>query len=307
METNLPEITSVYFDPTTDFGFKKLFGEEANKDLLMDFLNSLLPEEHQISALTLQNVEQLPEHEEDRKAIFDILCEDKNGEKFIVEMQKSQMTYVMDRSLYYVTFPIQSQAKKNKWNFKLSRVYLIGILDFEYDKNLTYWKVRQLLRPFSISDNNGVLMTDKLHFKFLQLPFFTKEKHELTSHFDKWCYFLKNLEDFDSIPNILNEPVFMKAFDVAKIDNMSTNEYILYQISKSKKYDMELVEEHAQTVGREEGRVEGRVEGKEEAEILHVLTVHSKGYSALQISDLLNIPLEKVTEIIEKHGKNGVN
>ncbi len=102
----------------------------------------------------------------------------------------------------------------------------------------------------------------------------------------------------------------MKAFDVAKIDNMSANDYILYQLSKSKKYDMELVEEHAQTVGREEGRVEGRVEGKvegkEETEIGHVLSIHKKGYSLSQISDLLNISLEKVVEIIEKYGNKEV-
>ncbi|MDZ7880898.1 MAG: Rpn family recombination-promoting nuclease/putative transposase [Saprospiraceae bacterium] len=131
----LPEIKSIYFDPTTDFGFKKLFGEEANKDLLMDFLNSMLPSAHQITSLTFQKTEQLPDHQDDRKTIYDILCQDKNGEKFIVEMQKAQMTYFTDRSIYYSTFPIQSQAVKGKWNFKLSRVYFIAILDFEYDKN----------------------------------------------------------------------------------------------------------------------------------------------------------------------------
>jgi predicted transposase/invertase (TIGR01784 family) len=287
---NLPEITSIYFDPTTDFGFKKLFGEEINKDLLMNFLNSMLPPNHQISSLTFQKTEQLPDHEDERKAIYDILCQDKNGEKFIIEMQKSRMTYFPDRSVYYSSFPIQSQAIKGKWDFNLSRVYFIAILNFEYDENVKYWKKRQLLRSFSLRDDKGVLMTDNLHFKFLQLPLFTKKEHQLKTQFDKWCFFLNNLETFDKIPKILNEPVFMKAFEVATVHNMDPNDYILYQISKSKKYDMELLEDEAEE------------RGIEKTKISHVLTIHTKGYTPLQISDLLTMPIARVIEIIEKYG-----
>ena len=258
--STLPTITSIYFDPTTDFGFKKLFSEEANKDLLIDFLNGMLPDYHQIASLNFQKTEQLPNHEEERKAIFDS------------------------------TFPIQSQAVKGKWDFALSQVYLIGILDFDYDKNESYWKKRQVLRSFNIKDDKGVLMTDKLHFKFLQLPFFKKKPHQLTTHFDKWCYFLKNLENFNSIPNILNEPIFMKAFDVAKVSNLDPNDYILYQISKSKKYDMELVEEAAEKRGIEIGKTEV------------ILTLFSKGYTVTQLSNMLNMPLQKVEEIIKNNG-----
>jgi predicted transposase/invertase (TIGR01784 family) len=84
----LSPIASKYFDPTTDFGFKKLFGEEVNKDLLKDFLNSMLPPHHQISALSFQQTEQLPDHEDGRKAIYDILCEDKNGEVSLSKCKK---------------------------------------------------------------------------------------------------------------------------------------------------------------------------------------------------------------------------
>jgi predicted transposase/invertase (TIGR01784 family) len=300
---NLPIITSKYFDPTTDFGFKKLFGEEANKDLLLDFINCILPQAHQAQSLTIQKTEQLPDHEEDRRAIYDILCQDKNGEKFIVEMQKSRMTHGMDRSVYYSTFPIQSQARPGKWNFNLSRVYLISILDFEYDSKTKYWIERQLLRTFSLRDENGVLMTDNLHFKFLQLPFFKKEKRELVTHFDKWCYFLKNLENFDSIPDILNETIFMKAFEVANISKMDPNDYILYQISKSKKYDMELVEESAE----ERGWERGMERGIEDTEIKYVLTFQTKGFSVLEISEMLIMPIDRVQEIIEKYGHNEAN
>ncbi len=297
---DLPIITSIYFDPTTDFGFKKLFGEEANKDLLMDFLNSLLPSHHQIASLTFQKTEQLPDHSEERKSIYDIYCEDINGEKFIVEMQKSKMTYMVDRTVYYCTFPIQRQAKKGKWNFKLNRVYAIGILDFEYDIQLEHWKERQLLRPFNLRDNNGILMTDNLHFLFLQLPYFSKTENELVTQFDKWCYFLKNLENFDSIPNILKEPIFMKAFDVAEISNMDDGDYILYQISKSKKYDMELLEDEAEQRGVEKGIGIGMDKDR----INVVLTAYSQGHSPNLISQFTGIPLDSVLKIIQNYNNN---
>ena len=288
--SELLPITSKYFDPTTDYGFKKLFGEEANKDLLMDFLNSMLPPHHQINALAFQKTEQLPDHEDGRKTIYDILCQDQNGETFIVEMQKARMTYLMDRATYYTTFPIQQQAPKGLWNFKLKRVYVIGILDFDYDTSLKHWKKRKLLRSFALYDDDGVLMTDNLHFKFLQLPFFNKEKHELETQFDKWCYFLKNLETMDAIPAILNEPIFHKAFDVAELSNMEKNDYILYQISKSKKYDMEILAQEAEE------------RGMEKRDTQNILKFHNKGYPILEISDLLDIPAGKIIQVLQNHG-----
>ena len=81
---------ALYVNPFTDFGFKKLFGEEASKPMLIDFLNSLLPENDKIANLTFKDKEKLGRSEADRKAVYDIYCENKNGEKFIVELQKAK-------------------------------------------------------------------------------------------------------------------------------------------------------------------------------------------------------------------------
>ena len=122
---------SKYINPYTDFGFKKLFGEEANKDLLIDFLNQLLPDYHQIAKLTFRNNENLSEFAFERSAIFDIHCEAQNGERFIVEMQKAKINFFKDRSLFYTTFPIREQAKRgDEWDFRLTPIYMIAILDF---------------------------------------------------------------------------------------------------------------------------------------------------------------------------------
>ncbi len=103
-----------YINPFTDFGFKKLFGSEPNKDLLIDFLNQVLPVRHKIKELTYARTEQLGNTETDRKAIFDLYCIGENGERFIVEMQKAKQNFFKDRSVYYSSFPIQEQAKKGE-------------------------------------------------------------------------------------------------------------------------------------------------------------------------------------------------
>jgi predicted transposase/invertase (TIGR01784 family) len=217
---------SKYLNPYTDFGFKKLFGEEANKDLLIDFLNQLLPAHHQIAELHFRNSEQLPDVPLERKAIFDINCISTGGERFIVEMQKAKMQFFKDRSVYYATFPIREQAQKGDWLFKLAPVYFIAILDFEYDEAE---EMRKFRRDVSLRDQDGALFFDKLHFKFLQMPLFNKQEHELETHFDKWIYFLKNLESFDHIPAILNEPIFQKAFQTAELANLNQEQYSAYE------------------------------------------------------------------------------
>jgi len=124
-----------YINPFTDFGFKKLFGEEATKDLLLDFLNAVLhDEEGEITALEFSKNEHLGKMEIDRRVVFDIYCTNERGEKFIVEMQKARQTNFKDRSLFYATFPIQEQAIAGNWNFQLKTVYSISILDFLLDE-----------------------------------------------------------------------------------------------------------------------------------------------------------------------------
>jgi predicted transposase/invertase (TIGR01784 family) len=223
---------SKYINPYTDFGFKKLFGEEANKDLLIDFLNQLLPDYHQIAKLTFRNNENLSEFAFERSAIFDIHCEAQNGERFIVEMQKAKINFFKDRSLFYTTFPIREQAKRgDEWDFRLTPIYMIAILDFLYDEEA---EKQKFLRSVALRDEDGELFYDKLHFKFIQMPLFNKTENELVTHFDKWIYFLKNLASSNSIPDILREPIFEKAFHEAEIAAMTSGEYDNYQKSLTK-------------------------------------------------------------------------
>jgi predicted transposase/invertase (TIGR01784 family) len=146
-------------------------------------------------------------------------------------MQKAKVKYFKDRSdrrygLFYVTFPIRDQAQQGEWNFKLAPIYFVAILDFEYDEAEERRKFR---RDVALKDQDGDVFFDKLHFKFLQMPLFNKKENELETKFDKWCYFLKNLENFDHIPNILNEPIFQKAFGTAELASLSPEQRAIYE------------------------------------------------------------------------------
>jgi predicted transposase/invertase (TIGR01784 family) len=190
-----------YIDPFTDFGFKKLFGEESNKELLLDFLNELLhKEEGKIVSLSYIKTERLGVSEESRRAVFDLYCKNEKGEKFIVELQKTKQAFFKDRTLYYSTFPIAEQAIQGDWNFELKAVYTVAILNFIFEENKNEPEKYRYDVMLTDIDTHKIFY-DKLTFIYLEVPKFTKEADELETNFEKWMYVLKNLKRLDNIPD----------------------------------------------------------------------------------------------------------
>ena len=279
-----------YINPYTDFGFKKLFGEEGNKNLLIDFLNSVLPAHHQIADLNFHNVEALPDTYDERKAFFDIHCQSVTGERFIVEMQKAKVKYFIDRSLYYITYPIREQAQRGDWDFKLSAIYFIAVLDFWYDKDEQNAK---FIRNVTLKDQYDELFYDKLQLTYLQMKAFNKTADELVTQLDKWAFFLKNLENFDEIPKILNMPVFEQAFNTAKIANFDAKQLEEYEKSRLQYIG---AKEIANTAA-EEGEARGRKEEREQI----ILNLHKIGVSIANIAMATQKTELEVQEIISNH------
>lgn len=248
-----------YINPYTDFGFKKLFGEEGSKHLLTDFLNELLPAEHKIVRLTFKNPEQLGAIKLERKGIFDIHCENEKGDRFIVEMQKAKIKFFKDRAVFYTTFPIKEQAEKGEWDFKLTPIYCVALLDFTFDDDR---EQRDYISNVQLKDQFCQVFYNKLTYIFIEMPRFSKEEHELETHFDKWLYFLKHLETFESIPAILNEEVFIQGFRIAEIANFNESQLMEYEESLMVYWDLKGVVDTSFEEGKIEGKIEGRVEGE---------------------------------------------
>jgi predicted transposase/invertase (TIGR01784 family) len=211
-----------YIDIFTDYGFKKIFWEEANKNFLIDFLNALLPASAHIKDLTFKNTEQLPVTINERKAVYDIYCENDRGEKFIVELQKAKQDYFMERTIYYSTFPISGQAIKGEWDYNLKAVYCIGILDFKFSDYTSEGEKGEVVHTHTIKNQHNRQVYDKLTYIYLEIPNFSKKEHELETRLEQWLFFIKNLETFTVIPEIFkNDVVFIEAIEKAELARMS--------------------------------------------------------------------------------------
>jgi len=283
-----------YVNPFTDFGFKKLFGEEASKPSLLDFLNALLPLKETIVDLTFKNTEQLGYADADRKAIYDIYCETDKGEKIIVELQKAKQNYFKERTVYYSTFPIREQAEKGDWNYQLKAVYCIGILDFTFDDYENEPDKNQVVHTIKLKNQNGKVFYDKLTYLYLEMPNFRLKEEELTTRLDKWLFFIKHLEDFQSIPAIIKDDVFTKAFEKAELALYNHADILSYEMNLKVYRDYKNTVDYAFV----EGKIEGKIEGRVEKEIEVVLNANKMGLSINEISILTGLSEEEIKRIL---------
>lgn len=262
-----------YVNPYTDFGFKKLFGTEINKDLLISFINSLLHGKEVVKDLTYLNTEHLGTGESDRKAVFDVYCENENGEKILVEMQRGVQEYFKDRSLYYATFPIREQGQKGEWNYQLKAVYVIGILNFKFDKvhdNYYHHEVQLL------DVETKEVFYDKLTFIYLEMPKFNKSEDELNGMFEKWLFVLRNLSRLMERPKALQERIFTRLFEAAEIARFTKVEYDAYEESLKVYRDWQNTIATEKKISREEERKEIAKEMKADNEPIAKIMKYTK-------------------------------
>ena len=283
-----------YINPFTDFGFKKIFGEEASKPLLIDFLNALLPHQHNIIDLSFKNTEQLGQTDTDRKAIYDIYCENEKGEKFIVELQKAKQNYFKERTIYYSTFPIKEQAEKGDWNYNLKAVYCIGILDFTFDDYESEPEKSEVVHTIQLKNQHGKTFYEKLTYIYLEMPNFKQVESELKTRLDKWLYFIKNLEDFQTIPTIFMDDVFSKAFEKAEISKFGQAELETYEMNLKIYRDYKNTIDTAFGEGKIEGKIEGIIEGKLEGKIEVAKSLKQNGFSIDIIAATTGLTKEEI-------------
>ena len=274
-----------YINPYTDFGFKKLFGTEMNKDLLISFLNALFNGHEVVRDVTYLNGEHFGDSVLDRKAIFDVYCENEQGEKFIVEMQKAEQNYFKDRSIYYATFPIREQAPRGEWDFQLKGVYTVGILNFvfpddEYSPECYHHEVKLM----DTSDKH--VFYDKLTFVYLEMPKFNKTEDELVTMFDKWMFVLRNLSRLMERPAALQERIFTKLFEQAEIARFTPQDARAYEESVKVYRDLTNVVNTAER--------KGRAEGREEEKFATALKMKSKGYPIADIAEITGLTIEEM-------------
>lgn len=265
-----------YINPYTDFGFKLLFGTDMNKELLVSFLNALLFGKEVIKNVTYLNTEHLGTQEYDRRAVFDVYCENEQGEKILVEMQRGEQQFFKDRSLYYATFPIREQAPRGEWDYELKGVYVIGILNFVFHESPSQVSAGEKSRLLSESApdcfhhqvqlvdlKTKEVFYDKLTFIYLEMPKFNKTEAELETMFDKWMFVLRNLSGLLERPSALQERVFNRLFKAAEIAAFSPQRRSEYWESLKNYRDWKNVLDTNMKKSYVKGREEGLAEGIE--------------------------------------------
>jgi predicted transposase/invertase (TIGR01784 family) len=295
-----------YLNLITDFGFKFIFGDENNKIMLISFLNAIVAREDRIVNIQYLLAEQSGRRKEDRKAIFDIYCTNEKEERYIIEMQLAKQKYFTDRSLYYATFPIQKQAKKGKWNYRLKPLYFIAILNFTLPQgNAGY------INSYAITNlKTGELLSDKLNFTLVELPKFNKTKKELKTILDCWLFCFRYLSELEAQPPEIQGEIFNELFELAKIENLTDEDMKNYEKSVADYADVQLMMECSREEGFEEGRGEGfekgiekgiekgRAKGMEEGVMSVAKNLQQKGMPLIFISEVTGLTPEQVRQII---------
>ena len=307
----------IYVNPHTDFGFKRLFGSEINKDLLISFLNALFRGEQHVTDITYLNSEQLGDRADARRAVFDVFCQNEKGEKFIVEMQNVYQEFFKDRTIYYSTFPIREQAQRGgDWDFHLNSVYTIGLLNFNFAEGLQNahrWHHEVKLMEVDTHE----VFYDKLTYIYVEIPKFDKSESELVTMYDKWMFVLKNLSRLMDRPAALQERVFTRLFEQAEIAKFNPQELKSYEDSvnayrdivnaiktaEKKKFAEGRAEGLAEgmTKGREEGLAEGMTKGREEGELKRAREIASKmktiGMPVSDIAQMTGLSADEINKL----------
>ncbi len=244
-----------FVDPKNDLAFKKIFGNENKKEILISFLNAILDfkEDREIIDIEILNPYQVPKIEELKETILDIRATDKKNYQFIVEMQKNDKGDFAKRSLYYTSKAYISQLNSGK-NYKiLKSVYFIGILNFKMFESESY-----ILRHLILNKETLKQEIKDFDFTFIELPKFNKELNELDKLSDKCIYFIKNANKLDLIPKELeNIKEFKEAFEIANSYSWKKQELEVYDYMMLKEMDKVNELETAINKGIKEGIEKG--------------------------------------------------
>ena len=250
-----------YVNLMIDVAFKRVFGQEANKDLLAALLNSVLPELN-VSNLKFLDKEKFGFWRKAKKSVFDVLCENAKGEKIIVEMQVLEQADFKDRTVYYASQEILSQHKEGDKNYKLYPVYVVSFTNFLLGHDTV--NPGQVVWKYSLrEDNSHELMTDALHFTYVELARFDKSEGELANMEERFYFCLKYIHKMTGKPGSFIGEVFEKLFEVAEVAGMNESEYKRYKASMTTKADIRNSIEFAKKQGIERGLAEGLAEGLE--------------------------------------------
>ena len=296
-----------YADLLDDEVFKLVFGRESTKDIMIEFLNQVIPD-RTIEDLEFIDKEMHPVERDCKGAVYDMLCKTDDGSRIIVEVQRRKQSFYPERALYYSTFQIQRQVEAGVEDYDFLPVYVVSILDFEMEKNSSSVEVKSVYRLYE--ENSHRLLTDRVTFIFIELPKFDKAIDELDGNVLEGMYFcFKNMAVLEERPEVLSHQVFTKIFEVSELYNMDkdTRNKVLYNMTTERDLRnqmayarKEAIEEgHAEGLaqGLAEGLAQGLAEGRHKANLESAFKLRELGVAVETISIATGLSIEEIRNL----------
>lgn len=257
-------------NPFIDWSFKHIFGREESKDLLAGFLNVLLKRDVPIQSITYLNNEHIAEDPQLRTCVFDVICTDASGDRFLVEMQQTAKQNIQNRLLFYACRLINEMGRRGDWNYAFNRVYAICLMDFTYEDDAV------LRNDYLLRDaRTGRIFSDRLNIITLQIPCIrAKSLAECRESYEKCLFLLKSMRDnmltFQDIcaeieaENTSEEVKAMlrRVANAANIEMLSEKDRIAYDYALKRYHDYYSGLKTAEEAGFEKGFGKGFEEGR---------------------------------------------
>jgi predicted transposase/invertase (TIGR01784 family) len=286
-----------FINPFTDMAFKRLFGQDKHKNILMGFLNTLFEGELKIEDITYEDKEQVGEDDDSRTIIFDILCTTKEGEHIIVEMQNRSQPNFKERSIYYMSSAIINQGLKGNWDYDIKAVYGVFFMNF----------ISTAIKPRLRNDvvfaykDSGEQFSDKMRMVYITIPLMTKKEDECVNNFERWIYVMKNMEHLTEIPykDIIAEMLNFE--EVADYESLKGDARRKYERDLKRYRDnlscIQGAREEGLAEGIAEGREEGRMEGRKEEKRQIALALKQSNVSINIITNCTGLTPDEIAQL----------
>ena len=277
-----------YADLLDDDVFKLVFGRESTKDVMIEFLNQVIPD-RKIVDLEFIDKEMHPAERDAKGVVYDMFCKTDSGARIIVEVQRRKQPFYPERAVYYSTFQIQRQMEAGADAYDFLPVYVVNILDFKMDKHDVGTDIKTVYRLYE--ERSRRLLTDRVTFIFIELPRFMKTIDELDGNVLEGMYFcFKNMSVLDERPKVLTHQIFSKIFEVSELYNMDqdTRDKVIHKMTTER--DLRNQMAYARQEAIEEGLAEGRAEGR--AEVARGML--ADGMPVDKIAKYTNLSIEEI-------------
>ena len=255
-----------YLNPKYDITFKKIFGTEKNKELLINFLNEAL--KNQIDSAIVEVIFlptiQDPEIASKKQSIVDVLCKDSTNVQYIIEMQMTEGTGFEERAQYYAAKAYVAQMQSgNKLYSELKKVIFIALANYNVFPEKEDYKSEHVILDAKTLENDLKMFS----FTFVNLPKFKQLKKKLKDLTleEKWYYFLASAQDTvdaDLAELVGEDEIIKQAFAALEMFSWSEEDLAAYNSEEKRRLDETAIEHKMKLDARTEGKAEGLAEGK---------------------------------------------